>query len=371
MTANYQKIDSLTGLRAFAALWVVLHNMSYYPGVDPGFMHDFSWGFATGSLFYGYQGVDIFFFLSGFVIAYVYQNNFIHGLDRSEIKRYYALRLARIYPLHLTILIGIVVMASKGVFPYGENITLAPAFLNLTLMDSWGIFDKGSWNYAAWSLSAEWFAYLLFPFLTFMVIGERSAKGYLILLAIISIIFASLSAQCCATTDIDNGVGGLVRVTFGFTAGCILYNLFRLEVGKALPWDAIGICALIGLCATHYNLIEQIDLANAISYCWIAVLLYALAQAKHLLKWCFSNPVSRYLGEISFAIFLLHAPFMMLCADIFESEMMVVAQADKTQHILMLLQLLGGLCVCAALCYHLVERPCRHYVKKRLNQPVK
>ncbi len=371
MTASYQKIDSLTGLRAFAALWVVLHNMSHYPGIDPGFMQDFSWGITTGSLFFGYQGVDIFFFLSGFVIAYVYQNNFIHGLDRGEIKRYYALRLGRIYPLHLTILIGILVMASRDIFPYGENITLAPAFLNLTLMDSWGIFDKGSWNYAAWSLSAEWFAYLLFPFLTFVIIGERSAKGYFILLVIISIIFATLSAQCCATTDIDNGVGSLVRVTFGFTAGCILYNLFRLEVGKKLPWDVIGILAFLGLFMTHYHFIDNIDVANAISYVWIALLLYALAQAKNILKWCFANPVSRYFGEISFAIFLLHAPFMMLCADMFESEIGVLIEADHAAQMKMLLQLLGGLCVCAALCYHLIERPCRNYVKRKLNQPVK
>ena len=246
------------------------------------------------------------------------------------------------------------------------NIKPFPAFLNLTLMDSWGFYDRASWNYVAWSLSAEWFSYLLFPFLTFILIGQRSIKGYLTLLAILSIGYFILLLDCCNTTENDDGVGSLARVAFCFISGCILYNLHRLNAARNLPWDIIGLLALFTMFTAHITLDQGYrydNLVNIISYGCIALLLYALVHCRTFLHWLFANRISVYSGNISFAIFLLHAPYMMLCKHLYGTQL---ATLDHDILWIILALLIAGLLLCSALCYHLIENPCRKWVKNKI-----
>ena len=100
------QIHALTGIRGIAALWVViLHGATYVnaSSVLPQWL--------SNIINKGWLGVDLFFILSGFVIAYVHQSDFVQ-LKFNSIKQFLKLRLARIYPAHLVatlILIPIVV----------------------------------------------------------------------------------------------------------------------------------------------------------------------------------------------------------------------------------------------------------------------
>ena len=363
------KIHTLTGLRAFAALWVVIYNMNRFEGVDPGFVRNIDWGIYSGFLNYGYTGVDFFFFLSGFVISYVYQDNFSNNLKKEVIIRYYKLRLARIYPLHFSILVLIIILSLQGVFPYNLNIKYGPALLNLTLTDSWGIYSKGSWNAPAWSLSAEWFIYLLYPFIAFMLIREETVKYYLKLLITISMIFFVLNLDDSNTTEIDDGAGGLIRVTFGFITGCILFNFYKNNVLKKLPWDIIGILTFIIMFMSQITLPDETMIVNVISYICITIFVYSLVYSRNILKFIFANKLSVYLGKISFAIFLLHMPVMKILGHNFRAEFInLVEDNNQPDMILYLLISLAILLIFSSLCYHLIENPCRNYIKKRVNK---
>jgi acyltransferase len=83
-------IPALTGLRGVAAVWVMLYHM--FTGRDIPVVE------------FGYVGVDIFFVLSGFVLAHVYLRD--PGLTTGEgYLRFLGVRLARVYPLHVLTLV--------------------------------------------------------------------------------------------------------------------------------------------------------------------------------------------------------------------------------------------------------------------------
>src|SRR5664279_5641213 len=100
-------VPALTGIRALAALLVLgLHTEQNLPfGLDaimPFFAR-------------GYLGVDFFFLLSGFIITHVYLAN-LACPDRIAVRVFFWHRFIRIYPVHLTILAGLVSIVSLASF---------------------------------------------------------------------------------------------------------------------------------------------------------------------------------------------------------------------------------------------------------------
>ena len=85
-------IRSLTGLRGVAAWWVVLY---HFNELLPVSVH----GWPTALLGRGYLAVDLFFILSGFIIAYNYLDGF-SAFDPRKYLHFLGVRIARIYPLH-------------------------------------------------------------------------------------------------------------------------------------------------------------------------------------------------------------------------------------------------------------------------------
>src|SRR5271154_1219666 len=88
-----KRINSLTSIRAFAAIYVVVGHSLNFP-LPSGFA-----GKAIGSFInLGFTGVDMFFILSGYILSYVYLN----GKDTSSFNKIYfwRARFARIYPVY-------------------------------------------------------------------------------------------------------------------------------------------------------------------------------------------------------------------------------------------------------------------------------
>jgi peptidoglycan/LPS O-acetylase OafA/YrhL len=147
----------LTSLRGLAAWWVVLFHMRallapWLPGPVLAFL-------GAGNI-----AVDLFFLLSGFVIYLNYAERLESG--RVSAKEFLFRRFARIYPLHLLILLGFLLYVSAALL-FGsariedENFDYFVA--SLFLVQNWGFTDALKWNVPAWSISTEFAAYLLFP----------------------------------------------------------------------------------------------------------------------------------------------------------------------------------------------------------------
>lgn len=152
------RLDSLTVLRFFAALGVVFCHFV-------GLLH--LHGFKAAVLLFGQFGVDFFFVLSGFVLTWSWK-------PQRRTARFYWLRFARIWPLHLVVLALMVACGSRGP---AQNVVQ-----EIFLVQQWP--PTQSWrvgiNGVTWTLSVEVFFYLLFPLLI-RPFGRMSARVLVVL----------------------------------------------------------------------------------------------------------------------------------------------------------------------------------------------
>jgi peptidoglycan/LPS O-acetylase OafA/YrhL len=210
----------LDGLRIVAASAVVILHYSDYLMDRPAglFMVDHTRHF---NLF-----VDLFFVVSGFVIARQY---FDRVGDATSTGRFLWRRIARIYPLHLATLafyVAIALALHSGVgksdnparYPFSD---LPNQLLLLHAFDG----ERLTFNFPSWSLSAEMFCYLLFP----LVAALASRRKALILaLVVLPALANTLYAQFAGTEPWAGWInkGGAFRALPGFNLGvaCFLYR---------------------------------------------------------------------------------------------------------------------------------------------------
>lgn len=215
----------LDGLRIIAAAAVVvLHYSDYFKDQSVGrFMIDHTRNFG---LF-----VDLFFVVSGFVIARQY---FGQVGDATSIGRFIWRRLARIYPLHLATLafyVGVALALYFGLartdnparYPFSD---LPAQLLLLHAIDG----DRLTFNFPSWSLSAEMFCYVLFP-----VVAALAArrKALVIALVVLPALANTLWAESAGTMPWADWIndGGAARALPGFNLGVACY-LFRSQIAR-------------------------------------------------------------------------------------------------------------------------------------------
>ena len=121
-----------------------------------------------------YLFVDFFFFLSGYVMSVAYTSRISNGMD---FRAYMVLRLGRVYPLHLIMLLVwlLFIILKQYLFEsgFGKNNVMS-FFSNMLLINSMGVHDYLSWNFPAWSISTELFSYIAFFILTTFLDKNRS-----------------------------------------------------------------------------------------------------------------------------------------------------------------------------------------------------
>jgi peptidoglycan/LPS O-acetylase OafA/YrhL len=342
---NRPEIDSLTGIRAFASWWVVLYHLhgsiaKLIPGSER----------VLWIAHHGDMGVDLFFVLSGFVLAYNYHDAFPQVTGTSYF-RFLWLRLARIYPVHCAglavwgmFLIANLVLKHSEVSQqfFGARALLA----QLLLVQSWSVPMVMSWNYPAWSISMEWLAYLAFPFLIRFVAKSTSVAAPLFGLAVLG-----LGAPLLMTTP----AGHFVRIGTEFTAGCLLYLLYSRGCGVRLPWGWIS--SLVFL----FVVVAATQLGGWILP-FLIILVYSLTFNRGpAATICGSRPCV-YLGRISYSVYIMHAAAITACHVLlplarFQESSFFVRSSVIEAYIL-------TIALSGVLAYHLVEEPCRRRMRK-------
>src|SRR2546422_4392241 len=161
------ELSGLTGIRFYAALPVYLAHVTVIPGMEA----------STGeSLFFnlGVGSVSLFFVLSGFILTYNYADVFRDGVSAAGYKRFVWDRLTKIYPVHfLTLLLVLPIAIFSPHLPLDWR---AVPFHLLLLQCFWPSSTpafSGYLNVPSWSISCEWFFYLLAPVVMFFALGNR------------------------------------------------------------------------------------------------------------------------------------------------------------------------------------------------------
>lgn len=172
---NLSRLPSLTGMRWVAAFLVFVFHLSYVGGPV---------GAAVGTVVgrAGYLGVTFFFILSGFVLTY-------SARPADTARKFWRRRVAKIFPNHWAtfLLAGVLLVVTGQAFGVGD------AILNLFLVQDW-VPRMSAWismNSVSWSLSCELLFYLLFPLLLRLIRRIPEHRLWLALGVVVGLILAT------------------------------------------------------------------------------------------------------------------------------------------------------------------------------------
>jgi peptidoglycan/LPS O-acetylase OafA/YrhL len=272
------RLDSLDGLRGIAALIVglIFHARSlidstFNPFADVPPLRWFQ--------LYGWSMVDLFFVISGFIFARCYLDGW-RMRPGVSIASFAIARIARLWPLHLATLAFVAVMLQSWPSTTAENILLSAFFAHVLIDNPTAVL-----NGPAWSLSVEAICYVLFAAAAFA--GSRWLQA-------MTLAGILIGASCIALVDVWDALIG--RGTAGFFAGVVLCRCLPLFARVPL-WVLIA-GALIPFAVPP----DGSALIATVLVAWPCVILIALRS-----RWL-GGPAFTWLGERSYAIYLVHVP---------------------------------------------------------------
>lgn len=340
----------LTALRFFAAMWVVLfHYWINLAGPE-----------RPSLVEHGNLGVELFFVLSGFILCHVYLKAVETG--RFRYGSFLWARLARIYPLHLAVMIGLGVLAvAAGVagFSVDKNIlSWASLPANLLLVQAWGLAPVAGWNHPSWSISAEWFAYLTFPASAWVALKfrDRPWLGLGLAAAFAAVLYPAFKALTGLPLTQATIAWGALRIVPCFLLGCAAYLLYRRRVADGRNRGAVG-AAIFGagvLVACAANAPEAVIVAG------FAGLILCLAHLEKGEQGVQTPAFAVYLGEISYSVYMICIPWKIVFVN--GATKLLGLGDDQLPWMLWVVMFLGVIPLSAA-SYHLIEKPARKAMK--------
>ncbi len=301
---HYVALDSWRGI---AALLVVVHHFTTTGALSNSLAIRNAWLF-----------VDFFFVLSGFIIAANYRDRLQSGV---AIGRFMLLRLGRLYPLHLfMLLLWITAEAAIAVFASGLTTGGRGAFSGATpasaipaqffLLQSIGLGFNETWNWVAWSISTELWTYLVFAGLALGGAARLDRRLAVLAGAMALFILVAPPGSGIALRWLD-----LARCIYGFCAGALIFSVTqrwqprRVTRATALEAGAIGLTALFVLSAgalpggaTVVHLFAPLAFGSAV---------LVFAYDRGAISRALAIPLFSRLGLLSYSVYMIH-PFLQL-----------------------------------------------------------
>ncbi len=340
-------LKALTSLRFIAALWVVVFHFLPYVGLNGGEFPLFD---------KGYLGVDFFFILSGFILAHVYRAPLMAGTYSHF--AFLQRRVARIYPMHVTMLAFFVVLALAAprlglTMESAERYDFSKIPEQLLMVHAW--WSPGSeFNYPSWSISAEFFAYICFP-----VVMLLSRRPWLMVIAGLVAVFGwyVLAYQLTGRVSTHQFDGALMRIMPEFLLGAGLREVMdRRRVWLAghvwsLPAAAVLTITLACFAAPDWTILAGL----------ILVVVCGAERARSERVGLLEHQANLYLGEISYALYMVHVAVGM--AFFFAAEKLFGVQTTftATAALLLVASLIASTLIAAA-AERLIERPGRRLI---------
>jgi peptidoglycan/LPS O-acetylase OafA/YrhL len=355
-------IKSLEGIRGIAALLVALYHLKI--GSD-----------HVAVIRNGYLFVDLFFVLSGFIICAAYTASM---QNMSDFRTFIVRRIGRLFPLlvfsTIVFIVGAnaIVFAKKMVLASGHaGLLNNPGALDylvpgateilstLTLTHSLGIFDRLILNTPTWSISTEFYTYILFAAICLLFSG----KSRIVLLCLLSI--AGLIVSVWASVNVHNCIEqkgclsltydfGFARCVHSFCLGALAYYSSRL---LAINATAMQVTALFALSAL-FMLVDHVPVAAFAFPVAFALLVIGLRDDTGLVAEALKPKLLQILGQRSYSIYLMHMPLLLVFENLTKrTESLLFSAAILIAYVLILYVISGWT-------YRFIENPMRERINR-------
>ncbi|MGY1731897.1 acyltransferase family protein [Geodermatophilus sp. SYSU D01045] len=376
MVGGGGEIRSLTGLRIVAALWVVVFHFWF----TPGDAYRAVWEPLQPLVHTGALGVDLFYVLSGFVVTLTYLDKLGPRPSTRRTVAFWWARFCRVWPVYalVTTVFGgwILYKASRTDDPFlvwqtvQPDVTVSSWLEQLAMVQLWHqpYFDGSSWVGAAWSISAEWLAYTLFP-LTVLVLWRLRRLPPVVtgLLAVACMLPFAL--HCYATGEAYFPWSWLLRIGAGFLAGaftCLAVRRIRVtprvERIAAVVAVLVVVEVLVGLWWGWWRGQGAGEFGGVVVV-FFPVLVASLALSRRGLSRALSWQPLVHGGRISYSLYLVHVPLFEI-AWTHMGWYPAIGPGSGLGTLLVPHLLLAALVV-AHLVYRYVEEPSRLWLRHR------
>jgi len=306
MSETKNKIDVLESLRGIAALSVALLHFNVGSILNMRFTYNAA------------LMVDFFFVLSGFVIALNYQTRIrsFNTLVTFQLRRFF-----RLYPLHFVTLMVFVVIELMKLFamyqfgldphqePFSKN-NLNSFIANLFLAQNL-VLTEHTWNTPSWSISAEFFTYILFGL--FMMLS----KGRFIRTIFISLLLVILSYIYLINQFEILPHYGIVSCFYSFFIGVITYNFsnfYNLKFPRIISY----LLFFISVTLVFYSDVLSLHLYWLIPLAFATLIISLVkSETNNFLVYLLDRKFLIYLGTISYGIYMIHMALWWTITQIF------------------------------------------------------
>lgn len=307
---------------------------------------------AEEALPLAYSAVDFFFLLSGFVLGRRHGAELAAGVGRLH---FATRRIVRLYPLYVAgslmgviplLFMAITGMENWGLKPFLLSVLLFPLFLPTPTAVWLGIFPL---NPPAWSLFFELFANGLLLF-----VGWRLRISLLIVAASAPLLLLAMyNWEEAGGFNIHNFAGGFPRVLFSFFLGVILWRVhMHFQNIRFGYWPLLLMPLTVLLYSTTFGH-EQIFFAALVFVIQPSILFVAAGCATPELL----LPAFKWLGNISYGLYVLHAPIQMYTEFVVRTAMDVPLFGPSATSLTVLLTLA-------------ITFPLAHLLTYRLDMPI-
>ena len=336
---------ALTGIRGVAACVVALYHFRTE-------VPEFS---SLGALArHGEYFVDLFFVMSGYVLALSYERSFTGGFRGRDYLRFVGYRLSRIYPAHFAALTAFIIIpvayVSTGRPLPQDRFDVTYWLAGAALVQNWGFLPKLEWNIPAWSISSELLFYIGFPL--FCLTTTRLSTALRVVLYMVAILI------CLGFAGQRAGQLGANIPSFG-PARCLLECCLGMALLKLDRFYRPGLatCNVLTLGLMALGALFSLELvADYIAIpVGVLVLLQILLCRKSVVARIASFPPVVWLGRISYSTYIIHY---------FIKDAVKITLVGVASDAVVLTVYISGVVLAATALYHSAETLGQRYGKR-------
>jgi peptidoglycan/LPS O-acetylase OafA/YrhL len=316
VTSSGNFIGEIDGLRFIAIGFVVLFHLVVGLGIKAPLSYTKPQSFNWLSLIalQGFHGVELFFIISGFILAYPFASHFLKDKPKVNLKQYFLRRLTRLEPPYM--LCMLIIFMSFVFFKDKNFATLLPHLTaSLLYLHNFIFGTESTINNVAWSLEIEIQFYLLVPILSsvFAVRNKLYRRAIMISLCMVSMVVGLLFITPNGRLYLS-----IVRFLHFFLLGFLLADVYLID-WKETPdkkwfWDIISLIGwMVLIVIWNLSTLWPKEISTSLElgitqflFPSCAFFLYCAVFRGPLTNKIITNPWITTLGGMCYTIYLLH-----------------------------------------------------------------